>query len=87
MRLKSNINISLIKLKRRYKDLYNFYLFLLIYIDSSKKIKIIKENYINKKIININREEVFRKAIDTFIATIESFNLLISLFNYLINFF
>ena len=48
--------------------------------------KIIKENYIDKKIMNINRKEVFKKTIDTFVAIIESFNLLISLFNYLINF-
>ena len=52
----------------------------------NKKIKIIKENYIDKKIININRKEVFRKIIDTFVTAIESFNLLISLFNRLINF-
>ena len=48
--------------------------------------KIIKENYIDKKIANINREEVFRKIADTFVAAVESFDLLISLFNYLINF-
>ena len=36
--------------------------------------------------MNINREEVFRKTIDTFAAAIESFDLFISLFNYLINF-
>ena len=48
--------------------------------------KIIKENYIDKKIANINREEVFRKIVDTFVATIESFNLFISLFDRFINF-
>ena len=47
--------------------------------------KVVKD-YIDKKIANINYKEVFRKTIDTFIATIESFNLLVSLFNRLINF-
>ena len=36
--------------------------------------------------MNINREEVFRKIIDTFIAVIESFNLLVNLSNHFINF-
>ena len=45
-----------------------------------------KESYIDKKIANINREEVFRKTTDTFIAAVESFNLLISLSNRLIDF-
>ena len=45
-----------------------------------------KKSYINKKIININREEVFRKTINTFAVAIESFNLFISLFNRFINF-
>ena len=36
--------------------------------------------------MNINREEVFKKTTDTFIATIESFDLLISLSNRFINF-
>ena len=45
-----------------------------------------KENYIDKKIANINREEMFRKTADTFIAAVESFDLLISLFNCLTNF-
>ena len=48
--------------------------------------KIVKENYIDKKIMNINRKEVFRKTTDTFAAAIESFNLLINLFDRLANF-
>ena len=45
-----------------------------------------KEDYINKKIININREEVFKKITNTFAAAIESFDLFISLFDRFINF-
>ena len=44
-----------------------------------------KESRINKKIKNIGREEVFKKTINTFIATIKFFILFINLFNRLIN--